>query len=173
MNSDDTKLFRSTVGNVTPIKHGKTIRNTVKPKPVPVQTYIAHCQLLDEMAQGFPDIETVETGDELLFKRPGLQNRVLKKLRRGEYRIEGELDLHGLIVDEAMKSASRFITDARKRKMRCVRIIHGKGLGSLRGKPKIKQNINLMLRRRDDILAFCSARPGDGGTGAIYVLLKS
>ena len=172
MNSDDLKLFRSTVGKVTPIKHGKTIQKTVKPKPIPVQTYNTHRQLLHEMANGVPDVTNIETGDELLFKRPGLQNRVLKKLRRGEYRIEEQLDLHGLVVAQAMKVAARFITNARKRNIRCVRIIHGKGLGSARGNPKIKHNINVLLRHRDDILAFCSALPRDGGTGAVYVLLK-
>jgi len=124
------------------------------------------------MATGIPDTTIIETGDELHYKRPGVQNRVLKKLRRGEYRIEAELDLHGLIADEAKKVTARFLANARTRRKRCVRIIHGKGLGSKGGTPVIKQKINFWLSHRDDILAFCSALPRDGGTGAVYVLLK-
>ena len=172
MKSDDMKLFRSSIGKVTPIRHGKSVQKTVKPKPIPFQSDIAREQVLREMATGIPDLTTIETGDELVYKRPGLQNRVLKKLRRGEYRIEAELDLHGLIVDQAIKATSRFLLTARNRNIRCVRIIHGKGLGSHGGKPVLKHKINLWLRHRDDVLAFCSAPPRDGGAGAVYVLLK-
>lgn len=173
MKSEDIKLFRSSVGAVIPVKHRKTATVTSKPRPIPFQTYCERRQVLKEMAEGILEPVVMETGEELRFKRPGVQNRVFQKLRRGEYCIESELDLHGYIVMEAKKILVRFLANARKRKYRCVRIIHGKGLGSREGRPVIKHHINTWLRRRDDILAFSSALPRDGGGGAVYVLLKT
>ena len=173
MNSEDIKLFRSSVGSVNPVKHRKITTITRKPKPVPYQTNRDRLQVLKEMAEGILEPALVETGEELHFKRPGIQNRAFQKLRRGEYCIEAELDLHGYIVSEAKIILTRFLENTRKRKLRCVRIIHGKGLGSREGRPIIKHHINTWLRHRDEILAFSSALPRDGGSGAIYVLLKT
>lgn len=171
MKSEDIKLFRSSVGTVQRIKHGKAASHTRKPAPVPLQSRREHLSVLNEMAQGIgPAI--LETGEELRYRRPGIQNRVFQKLRRGEYCIEAELDLHGHIVTEARKSLARFLSDASKRRLRCVRVIHGKGLGSREGKPVIKQHLNTWLRHREEVLAFCSALPRDGGGGAVYLLLK-
>ena len=172
MKSDDIKLFRSSVGKVVPVKNRKTNTASGKPRPIPFQTYQDRNQVLREMAVCAPEPALMETGDELLYKRPGLQNRAFQKLRRGEYRVESELDLHGYIVVEAKKILTRFLANARKRRYRCVRIIHGKGLGSREGRPVIKHQVNNWLRRRNDILAFSPALPKDGGGGAVYVLLK-
>ena len=96
----------------------------------------------------------------------------MRRLRRGHYRVESELDLHGLTVPEAKQALRDFLARAIARQCRCVRIIHGKGLGSGPRGPVIKQAVNVILRRTDPVIAFCSARQVDGGTGAIYVLLQ-
>jgi DNA-nicking Smr family endonuclease len=102
-----------------------------------------------------------------------LQDTVWRRLRRGAYRIGAELDLHGLNRERARLAVQEFLADCQERNLRCVRIIHGKGLGSPNTGPVIKSLLDSWLRRRRDVLAFCSARPQDGGTGAVYVLLRS
>jgi DNA-nicking Smr family endonuclease len=114
----------------------------------------------------------METGEELFYCRSGLQHNVLRKLRRGHYAVEAELDLHGLRVAEARQALGTFLQNALERGIKTVRIIHGKGNGSLNKQPVLKGKVNHWLRQRAEVLAFCSARPVDGGTGAIYVLLR-
>ena len=106
-----------------------------------------------------------------LFQWP-LQQKLLKQLRRGQLTITAELDLHGYIVADARIALTEFLTDCRRHGDRCVRIVHGKGHGSRQKLPVLKNKVNTWLQQRDEILAFCSARPADGGTGAVYVLLK-
>ena len=125
-----------------------------------------------EMLSGDFELSELETGDELWFARPGLQHQVLRKLRRGRTSVGAELDLHGMIVAEAHQAVDGFIRRVREANIRCVRIIHGKGNGSLHQRPILKGKVDVWLRRRDEVLAFASARPEDGGTGAVYVLLK-
>jgi DNA-nicking Smr family endonuclease len=118
------------------------------------------------------DPAELETGEELLYCRPGLQHNVLRKLRRGHYAVEAELDLHGLRVAEARQALTTFLQNALSLQIKTVRIIHGKGNGSFNKQPVLKGKVNNWLRQRIEVLAFCSARPVDGGTGAIYVLLR-
>jgi DNA-nicking Smr family endonuclease len=118
------------------------------------------------------DAAELETGEELLYCRTGLQHSVLRKLRRGHYSVGAELDLHGMRVEEARQALGAFLQHALAGDTRVVRIIHGKGNGSLNKQPVLKGKVNHWLRQRNDVLAFCSARPVDGGTGAIYVLLR-
>jgi DNA-nicking Smr family endonuclease len=112
------------------------------------------------------------TQGALFFARPGVQRKVIRKLRRGQFRIEDQLDLHGMTVSKTADALAAFLGECSKRQRRCVRIVHGKGLGSSGRRPVIKQSVDRWLRLRNEVLAFCSAQPGDGGTGAIYVLLK-
>ena len=114
----------------------------------------------------------IETGDELLFIRPGIQKQILRKLRRGQFSVEKELDLHGMTIDVARQALSRFLAKCTIQHHRCIRIIHGKGHGSKEKQPILKVKLNYWLQQRDEVLAFCSARPVDGGTGAVYILLK-
>ncbi|WP_019626075.1 Smr/MutS family protein [Thioalkalivibrio sp. ALJT] len=114
----------------------------------------------------------LQPGDELRFARPGISQRVFRKLRGGHYRIQDELDLHGLFADEARRAVGMFLDDARCNGALCVRIVHGKGLRSRQQGAVLKGLTDHWLRQRDDVLAFCSARPADGGTGAVYILLK-
>lgn len=125
------------------------------------------------MVEGFFDTEAAETGDELLYKKPGIQDKVFRKLRRGQIAVAAELDLHGYTVLHARDSLSDFLQECVTRNRRCVRIIHGKGLRSGQGRPTIKSRIGKWLQQRQEVLAYCSARQVDGGTGAIYVLLKN
>lgn len=121
---------------------------------------------------GEPHPLETETGEELSFIRPGLQHRLLRKLRRGHFSIGAELDLHGMTVALAQVELTIFLKQAQARGVRCVRIIHGKGLRSRQGRPVLKFKLERWLRLREEVIAFSSARPVDGGTGAVYVLLK-
>ncbi len=98
---------------------------------------------------------------------------MLRKLRRGDYRVQGEIDLHGLTVAEASRRCASFWRQALQRQWRCVRIIHGKGLRSGHRGPVLKGMVGTLLRKSGPVLAFVSARQVDGGTGAVYVLLSS
>ena len=115
----------------------------------------------------------VESGEELHFRGAGIQDSVFRKLRRGAYRTSAELDLHGMRVNEAKHAVRDFLVDCRAQDFRCVRIVHGKGLGSDQRGPVLKQSVDAWLRRRQEVLAFCSAQPRHGGTGAVYVLLRA
>ena len=114
----------------------------------------------------------VGPGDVLSFARGGVRRRDFERLRRGRFRIEADLDLHGRIVADAVTALGDFLEDSRRRGRRCVRIVHGKGFGSRSGLPIMKSHVDRWLRARSEVLAFCSATPPDGGTGAIYVLLR-
>ena len=111
-------------------------------------------------------------GDVLSFARGGVQRREADRLRRGRFKVEADLDLHGRIVADAVAALDHFLEDSRRRGRRCVRIIHGKGFGSRSGLPIMKAHVDRWLRARSEVLAFCSATPPDGGTGALYVLLR-
>ncbi|MEX0951176.1 MAG: Smr/MutS family protein [Gammaproteobacteria bacterium] len=169
---EDQALFRASVGQVRPVKkiHAELPR---KRKPaIPQQTLNDERAVLAEMAEGSMDIADVEVGDELLYRRPGVQTRLLSQLRRGYFVVEAELDLHGLTAATAKVELTDFLARSQRQNRRCVRIIHGKGRGSRDGKPVLKNKLNVWLQLRDDVLAFCSARANDGGTGAAYVLLR-
>ena len=171
MDDADISLFRNTVGPVKRVKHDSVLPVRKKPRPVPYQTQADNRKVLDEMMDGHLDPSELETGDELLFKRVGIQHKVFKKLRSGDYSVEAQLDLHGMTVPVAKAALTAFLAECHHKSRKCVRIIHGKGIGSKEGKPVIKNKVNHWLRQRRDVQAFCSARPIDGGTGAIYVLL--
>ena len=113
------------------------------------------------------------TGEELVFAREGVQSGVLRKLRRGQYRVQAEIDLHGLTVPEAKEELRTFLAHALERHIRCVRVVHGKGLRSGHRGPVLKGAVSSVLRRVGPVLAYVSARQVDGGTGALYVLLAT
>ena len=127
---------------------------------------------MTELLEPPGDLAMLETGEELLFLRSGIQQGVLKRLRRGQYSIDAELDLHEMNAAAARASIDGFIKKCQRHRIACIKIIHGKGLRSRPGGPVIKTLTNAILRRRKEVLAFASAQPNDGGTGAVYVLLK-
>jgi DNA-nicking Smr family endonuclease len=144
-----------------------------RPRPVAAQRLHDNREVLKESLSDLDAWEAgFEAGDELNFLRPGLAVSTLRKLRRGHWLIQRELDLHGLTVAEARPALVEFLNDCLSDGARCVRIIHGKGLGSKNRLPVLKRKVASWLMQRDEILAFCQARPTEGGSGAAIVLLK-
>ena len=173
MNTDDDDeagLFRAAMKDVRPLKAGNRAQpEPRKPTPRPLQHEADEQAALREMRDGpLPDV-----GDELSYRSEGIQDATFRRLRRGAYRIDAELDLHGMRADEAKRAIAGFLAAARDSGARCVRIVHGKGLRSKGDGPVLKQRLDGWLRQRNDVLAFTSARREHGGTGAVYVLLRS
>jgi DNA-nicking Smr family endonuclease len=127
-------------------------------------------------SESLGDVVTTEdapsASDPLSFRRPGVREQTLRQLRRGRYPVEDELDLHGLSQSAARDHLAEFIAAGRNAGLRCVRVVHGKGYRSGARGPVLKIAVNTWLRRHTDVLAFTSARAIDGGTGAVYVLLR-
>jgi len=170
---EDMHLFRDEVTDVKPITAGHIRPEIQQPRPVPKHTDANEKQVIvDMMSDEFDPLDD-ETGEELLFVRDGIQSRTIRKLKRGQFSIQGELDLHGLNVEAARAEVAQFLQDCQDSNRRCVRIIHGKGLSSKHKGPVLKRMVNRWLRQRKEVLAFCSTLPQHGGTGAIYVLLKN
>ncbi|WP_376690135.1 Smr/MutS family protein [Wenzhouxiangella sp. EGI_FJ10409] len=170
---DDTDLFRSAVGDVRRIRSKRDHSRPAPPPPRPSQRERDEAQVMHDLAHGPIDFSSVETGEEITYLRPGLQNRVLTRLRRGHWRVEDELDLHHMNLEAATGSIRRFLQEADRDRMSCVRIIHGKGLRSGPQGPQLKRLTARLLSRHDRVAAFASAPPHDGGTGAVYVLLRA
>ncbi len=138
-----------------------------------MQSLLDGHEALAESGTGpIPWEQSMETGEELAYLRPGLGNDVLRKLRRGHWVTQDELDLHGMTRAQAHPLISEFLAGCGKRGLRCVRIVHGKGLRSPNREPVLKGKIRTWLARRDDVLAFCQAPAAEGGAGAMLVLLK-
>ncbi len=169
---DDKNLFQRATGKVRPIKQDRITPTPKRPKPIPKKTLEDEQQVMDSLLSDEWDPGEIESGEELLFFRPGIQKTVFRKLRTGKYTIEAELDLHGIFAKEARGLVGGFINNSQARGLRCVRIIHGKGLSSPNKMPVLKNKVNKWLQQIDAVLAFSSALPVDGGTGAVYVLLK-
>lgn len=169
---DDLELFRQTVGPIKPIEHDRIEPHQGSAQPLPRSTEADEKQVLNDMLSDYFEPAELDTGEELYHCRPGIQRGVLRKLRRGGFRVSAVLDLHGMNVAAARQALVAFLHSARREHMTCVNIIHGKGKRSSNKGPVIKNKVNSWLRQRDEVMAFCSARPIDGGTGAIYVLLK-
>lgn len=146
--------------------------HNVKAPVLPVKSMEDEKQVIKDMLSDEYDPTEMQPGDILNYCQPGIQHRVFRKLRSGQYRIASELDLHGLNVREARQMLLQFLHDAHIGYGECVRIIHGKGNRSSYKGPVIKTKVNNWLRQHDRVLAFHSALPIDGGTGAIYVLLR-
>lgn len=169
---EEKALFRNAVADARPLQQQRVLLRNAPPAPYPKKREEDEARVLDDMLSDYIDPSELETGEELFYCRSGLQHNVLRKLRRGHYAVEAELDLHGMRVAEARQALSAFLHNALTCGIKTVRIIHGKGNGSLNKQPVLKGKVNNWLRQRIEVLAFCSARPVDGGTGAIYVLLR-
>lgn len=170
--TDEAALFREAVRDVKPLVDDRHVPRTRKPPPRARFARMERYAVLEESLQFDTDDPAAAGGETLAFKQPGVQDAVLRKLRRGQYRVQAELDLHGLIVAEAKALLRRFLAEGVDRGVHCVRIVHGKGLRSGHRGPVLKQTVNAVLRRNSHVLAFVSARQVDGGTGAIYALLS-
>lgn len=169
---DHGTLFREHVGRVRPVKQDRVTPQRAKRKPIPEQSRRDAAAVMQSLLSDDYEPADVETGDELLYVGPGVQYAVMRKLRRGQYAIEAELDLHGYTVPAAREALDKFLRTARALGKRCVRIVHGKGKSSEGKLPVLKGKVNVWLRQKNEVLAFTSAVPRDGGTGAVYVLLR-
>jgi DNA-nicking Smr family endonuclease len=170
---EDRNLFRSAIGPVRPLAHVPDLRpGASKPSPQARQFEIDEAAVRDELLSGPFDPGMLEMGDEILYLKPGSSPRLLKRLRRGQFSIQAEIDLHQMTVAVARTAVSEFLNDAIRHHELCVRIVHGKGLRSASRGPVVKRMTEQLLRRRDDVIAFASALPAQGGTGAVLVLLR-
>lgn len=172
IDAEDSELFRRAIADARPLT-----RDRIDPpqRKVPARARFARqdeqAALEESLTPSFAELEGA-SGDTLQYKGQSVGPRTFRRLTRGKFSIQGEVDLHGLTLPEARAALRDYIDRARARDWTCVRVIHGKGLGSGERGPVIKPHVNAWLRRWDEVLAFASARPEDGGTGALYVLLK-
>jgi len=169
------RLFATAVGPVQPIANpGRIEPRPVPVEPLPVQRQLDEASVMREALSDDFDIETLlHTDDMLSYRCPGLGPDVMRKLREGSWSIQRQIDLHGLRTDEAREALSRFIREAHQQGLRCVRVVHGKGLGSPGRMPVLKNRVLRWLVQKSEVMAFVQARPAEGGAGALVVLLRS
>ncbi|MCK5648686.1 MAG: Smr/MutS family protein [Gammaproteobacteria bacterium] len=171
---EDFSTFQEAIKGVKAMKNDR----------IDLYAYPANTRPFKDKSQYNDDLHHVLLSDEqesaevsgeefLFFARPGLQFKAQKQLRQGKIIIDDHLDLHGLTISEARETLLDFIRFAQKQQIRCIRLVHGKGYRASTQKPVLKNKINNWLRQHPDILAFSSAQPKDGGTGALYIILKS
>jgi len=169
----DLDDFRAAMSGVQPLKpDNRHAHQPPKPDPTPEQRRRDEASVLQELLQPIDDPAGLESGEELLFLRPGYSQRLLRRLRRGYFSVADSIDLHQMSEVVAREVLLQFLAEAARRGHGCVRIVHGKGLRS-RGLPKLKIMTNSILRKHRGVVAFASCRAVDGGTGAVNVLLKS
>jgi DNA-nicking Smr family endonuclease len=166
--------FSQEIGDVTPLSHhGKYLHPPTPLPPLPLSRFKDEREVIHESMQDpIRWQDDVEMGDDAAFVRPGLSRQLLRRLRHGEWLVQAELDLHGLTKVESKLELAEFLYECKRRGVRCVRIIHGKGLGSPNREPVLKIHVRHWLTQREEVLAFVTARPVDGGGGAVVVLLK-
>ncbi|RZJ07508.1 MAG: DNA mismatch repair protein MutS [Haliea sp.] len=173
----DQEFFARAIGPVRalPQRHLPGHRASVvkaQPPPIAVQQQLDEQRVMREAISDEFDVETLlDTDEALSFRRPGMGPDVVRKLRRGGWSIQGQLDLHGLRREDAREALTKFVKDAHKAGWRCVRVVHGKGLGSPGKTPVLKGKVQSWLIQKQEVIAFVQARPADGGAGALVVLL--
>ena len=174
MSDDDADLFRKAMTGTRPLKTTGRIADTKKkPKPKAVFSRADENEALRESLEA--DIDDLEehAGESMRFHRPSVGKRTMRQLARGKFAVQDEIDLHGMTIAEAKPRLADFIDYAASSGKRCVRVVHGKGLGSGDRGPVLKPAVSRWLRKMDVVLAFVSTRQVDGGTGAVYVLLEN
>ena len=169
----ERNLFTRAVGKVAPIANQERVWSPPqRPSTRPLQQDLDDEAVMHESMSDEFDISTLlDVDDQLSFRRPGISTDVTRKLRKGEWSIQGQIDLHGLRSDEARNAMGQFIRDAKRMGWRCVRVVHGKGLGSPGKEPVLKSKVQRWLVQKNEVLAFVQAKPSDGGGGALLVLL--
>jgi DNA-nicking Smr family endonuclease len=172
---EEIALFREAVRDATPIRHaGRVLPKGKTVPPVPVQSLLDGHQAVAESLDGpLSEEQSLESGQEPSHLRAGLSRDVLRKLRRGRWVVQDVVDLHGLNREEARLLLSEFLAGCLRRGLRCIRVVHGKGLRSPGKEPVLKGKVQLWLARREEVLAFCEAPASQGGSGALLVLLRS
>jgi DNA-nicking Smr family endonuclease len=169
----EANLFREAVGPVEPIKQAtRATHRLPPPEPIARQHLRDEAAALLSLSDGFDPDVALESDEKTSWHRDGVGVDVVAKLRRGHWVVQSEIDLHGWRVEGARNLVSDFLRDAVKRQLRCVRIVHGKGHGSVGKQPVLKGKVKHWLMQKEEVLAFCQAREHDGGGGALIVLLR-
>ncbi len=174
MTEDDDDLFRRAMSGAKPLRTDDRVAEASR-KPKPKARFSKadeHAVLAESLQAEIDDIEQ-SSGDALRFKRASVSRTTMRMLAKGSYAIQAEIDLHGMTVAEAKPRLEKFVQRCAGNNKLCIRVVHGKGLGSGERGPVLKNGVNRWLRQWDTVLAFVSARQVDGGTGAVYVLLRS
>ena len=170
----ESNIFRSSIGEFTQLKINEKYQPLpLRPQPRPFQ-YLAdeRAALRESLSDEFDADSLLEIDGDLSYTRQGIGIDVAKKLRKGQWVIQAELDLHGMRRDQARDNLGEFLRKCARNGTRCVRIIHGKGLGSVNKEPVLKHKVRNWLIQKDEVLAFSQATAADGGAGALIVLLK-
>ena len=167
-------LFARAIGATKPLRRKAAVPLAPEPPaPIPVQQQLDEQRVLRESLSDEFDVTTLlDADDAMSFRRPGINTDVTRKLRAGEWSIQREIDLHGMRSDEARDALGAFVRDAHKQGIRCVRVVHGKGLGSPGKQPVLKAKVQRWLIQKNETLAFVQAKPAEGGAGALVVLLS-
>lgn len=170
----ERNLFERAAGVVQRLpQQGRVEHPRALPPPIPVQQQLDEQRVLQEALSDEFDASTLlDVDDAMSFRRPGVGLDVTKKLRRGDWSIQREIDLHGLRRDDAREALAAFIRGAYRQGIRCVRVVHGKGLGSPGKTPVLKGKVQGWLIQKNEVLAYVQARAAEGGAGALVVLLK-
>ncbi len=170
----ERNLFKRAIGAVQPLAHEPRVTlSPVPAKPLAFQQQLDDHNVLRESLSDDFDVSTLlDTDDELSYRSTGIGTDVTQKLRKGHWSLQGQIDLHGLRSDEAREALGQFIRDASKRGWRCIRVVHGKGLGSPGKTPVLKSKVQRWLVQKTEVLAFVQAKGSEGGAGALVVLLK-
>jgi len=170
---DDRELFRRALADAKPLRTKRRAAEVIR-KPAPQARFSRadEAAVLRESLEADIDATESHGGESLRFHRPSVGRRTMRKLARGNFSVQDEIDLHGMTVAEAKPRLAEFIERCAREGRLCVRIVHGKGLGSGERGPVLKQKVNRWLRQWDTVLAFVSTRQVHGGTGALYVLLR-
>jgi DNA-nicking Smr family endonuclease len=170
---DDANLFRRALADAKPLRVKKRAAEVIR-KPAPKARFARADELAALRESLEADIDDTEShsGERLRFQRSSVGKRTMRKLARGGYSVQAEIDLHGMTAAEAKPRLLEFLESCVREGKLCVRVVHGKGLGSGARGPVLKQKVNRWLRQWDAVLAFVSTRQVHGGTGAIYVLLR-
>ena len=169
----EKNLFVRAVGQVALLPTSNTAQIPKLPRaPVATQLKIDEAKVIHDSLSDEFDVSTLlDTDDALSFRRPSVGPEVTRKLRKGDWAIQREIDLHGLRSDEARLALTTFIREAHKYGIRCVRVVHGKGLGSPGKTPVLKSKVHSWLVQKNQVMAFVQAKPAEGGAGALVVLL--
>lgn len=175
VSAHESNLFRNSMGNVAPMPQRDKLAPAAPPAPLTPrqQEEEARAVLRESLSDLFEVDALMDEDPALSYSRPGIGPDVVRKMRKGHWAIQDELDLHGLRRDNARDGIGEFLRQATRRKLRCVRVIHGKGLGSKGQEPVLKSMVHSWLVQKDEVIAFCVARQSEGGDGALLVLLQA
>jgi DNA-nicking Smr family endonuclease len=172
---EEKEIFSLAVGKVKPLPHkGQAHLPRHQPAPIPAQQQLDEQKVLQEtMSDEWDASSLLDTDESLSFRRPGIGVDVTRKLRKGDWTVQAQVDLHNLRTDEARETLGSFIRESYKQGLRCVRVVHGKGLGSPGKVPVLKNKVHSWLVQKNQVLAFVQATPAQGGAGAVVVLLQA